>query len=148
MEAIDLLGIPKMNGANLKQSEGRQHDELVLDGPSSVEPYHAVAQFASEIGERGITSGGSGWHQSEFDFSNAGAQQLRSGPIALPTDSEPGRGVEIEYFSLVGFDNPEIENGLEGAFLGVKSSEAIRLKCGVPSNSPLATEDSAPASEQ
>jgi hypothetical protein len=65
--------------------------------------------------------------------------------MALPTDSEPGRGVEIEYFSLVGFDNPHIENGVEGAFLGVKSSEAIRFRSGVPSDS---NEDSAPASEQ
>ena len=147
MEAIDLLGIPKMNGSNLKQPEGRQDDDLVLDGPTSIMPYQAIAQFASEIGERGITSGGSGWHQSEFDFSTEGAQ-LKPGPMGLPTDSEPGRGVEIEYFSLVGFDNPEIENGLEGAFLGVKSSEVVRLRSGVPSDSPVATKDSPPVPEQ
>ena len=40
----------------------------------------------------------------------------------------------IDYFSLVGFDNPERENGVEGAFLGVKSSEADRVCSQPPSD--------------
>src|SRR2546422_521272 len=34
----------------------------------------------------------------------------------------------------MGFDNPEKENGMEGAFLGVKSSEAVRLYSRPPSD--------------
>src|SRR5437870_852697 len=82
--------------------EGRHDDYLVLDGPSSINPYQATAQFESEIGERGEISDGSGWHQGEFDFSIEGAQ-LKPGPVALSTKSLPGRRVEIGDFSLVGF---------------------------------------------
>jgi hypothetical protein len=54
---------------------------------------------------------------------------------------------EICEFSLVGFDNPERENGVEGAFLGVKSPDAVRLHSGAPSDSLTRSKPSAPARE-
>jgi hypothetical protein len=70
---------------------------------------------------------------------------------AEPYDPSPapdsGKGEEIEFFSLVGFNNPECMNGVEGAFLGVRSSGALRLCSLPPSGSPGVIKPFAPEPE-
>ena len=53
------------------------------------------------------------------------------GPAGNPNRNKPE---EIDYFSLVGFDNPDRENGMEGGFLGVKSSEPVQIYSRPPSD--------------
>src|ERR1051326_4009968 len=68
-----------------------------------------------------------------------------------PYDPSPapgsGKGEEIEFFSLVGFDNPEGINGVGGAFLGVRSSDALRLCTPPTSDSQGVFKPSAPEPE-
>src|SRR5204863_3147862 len=48
----------------------------------------------------------------------------------------PGQPVEIDSFSLVGFEDPRNENGVEGGFLGVRSSPAGKGSSRTSSSSP------------
>src|SRR6266516_6213557 len=86
---VELKSLPaRVCRSGLAGTPDGPDDNLVLDGPTSIKPYQATAQFASESGEGGEISDGSGWHQGEFDFPTEGAAQLKPGPMALPTDSE------------------------------------------------------------
>ena len=84
----------------------------MLDSPSAIDRFVNAAN----------PEAGGGFRQPDRkdERMNSEHQDPSNGP-------KQNRPEEIDYFSLVGFNNLERENGAEGGFLGVKSS--VRTGC-------------------
>lgn len=125
---IDLESLfPKPTDDASPDSSECSDDKLLLDGACSVAVYRPTFESPAGIGEDAGDPIGSSWHQDELQLSPSPTTSTELGTAGVSNGSVHGPVEEIDYFSLVGWSNPECLNGLEGAFLGVKSSDAAEF---------------------